>query len=188
MNDILIRPAHPEDATGMGRVMVDTYLSAHHGQMPEAAWIKRRDEWTYEVSEQGWRRGITKLAVQPEPTECFYVAEYLPTHEIVGLAHGHRSERDLLPNAGEVGSLYVGQNFQGRGVGRDLVRAVAAQLAAQGCSALIICAATANGPGRGFYEAIGGRVVGEADFDEEGWSIPQTVYGWDNIQALSPIT
>ena len=188
MNDILIRQARPEDATGMGRVMVDTYLAAHHGQMPEEAWIKRRDEWTYEVSERGWRRSITELATQPEPNEFFYVAEYLPKSEIVGLAHGHRSKHDLLPNAGEVGSLYVGQDFQGRGIGRDLVRAVAAQLAAQGCGALIICAVTASSPARGFYEAIGGRVIGEADFDEEGWSIPQTVYGWDNIWAVPQTT
>ena len=32
----------------MGRVMVDSFLSAHRGQMPDAAWQQRVDEWTPE--------------------------------------------------------------------------------------------------------------------------------------------
>jgi hypothetical protein len=32
-----------EDAPAMGRVMVDSFLSAHRGQMPDAAWQQRVD-------------------------------------------------------------------------------------------------------------------------------------------------
>jgi hypothetical protein len=35
-----------EDAPAMGRVMVDSFLPAHRGQMPDAAWQQRVDEWT----------------------------------------------------------------------------------------------------------------------------------------------
>ena len=46
----------------MGRVMVDSFLSAHRGQMPDAAWQQRVDEWTPEVSARGWAR--CELAAQ----------------------------------------------------------------------------------------------------------------------------
>ena len=46
----------------MGRVMVDSFLSAHRGQMPDAAWQQRVDEWTPEVSARGWARAITDQA------------------------------------------------------------------------------------------------------------------------------
>lgn len=160
--------------------MVDTYLSAHHDQMPEAAWNKRHDEWTYAVSERAWQSTLT----EPEHAECVYVAEYLPTGEVIGLGYGHASDRKLLLNAGEVSALYVRKEFQGQGIGRGLVGALATHLATQGYTALIICVLTVNTPARGFYEAIGGRVIGETEFDEEGWLLPETIYGWDNVDRL----
>ena len=47
-----------DDAPAMGRVMVDSWLTAHRGQMPDAAWEKRRDEWTPEVSATAWERSL----------------------------------------------------------------------------------------------------------------------------------
>jgi hypothetical protein len=51
----------------MGRVMVDSLLSAHRGQMPDAAWQQRVDEWTPEVSARGWARVITDRSPQVLP-------------------------------------------------------------------------------------------------------------------------
>ena len=51
-----IRAAQEPDAPAMARVMVDTYLRAHKGQVPEQAWLKRQQEWTYAESERGWAR------------------------------------------------------------------------------------------------------------------------------------
>src|SRR6187431_2054584 len=51
-----IRAAVVDDAPAMGRVMVGSWLSAHRGQMPDAAWQKRVDEWTPAVSARGWAR------------------------------------------------------------------------------------------------------------------------------------
>jgi hypothetical protein len=64
------------------------------------------------------------------------------------------------------------------------VQAVAAHLARQGKLALHIGCLAANAPGRRFYEALGGRVVGERLFDEDGVMLPELVYGWPDIGAL----
>jgi hypothetical protein len=53
---MIIRAAREEDAVAMGQVMVTTYVAAHRDQMPAEAWAKRAEEWTPEVSAQGWAR------------------------------------------------------------------------------------------------------------------------------------
>jgi len=42
----------------------------------------------------------------------------------------------------------------------------------------------ANAPGRRFYEAIGGRLVGERLFDEAGFMLPEVVYEWADMHTL----
>ena len=104
-----IRLAHVEDAPAMARVMVDTYLAAHRDQMPEAAWQKRKQEWTYVVSEQGWARTITDIA-NGSSQLCVYVAT-TEADEVVGLVVGYPTESDA--QTGEISALYVRQDHQG---------------------------------------------------------------------------
>lgn len=118
----------------MGRVMVDTYLTAHHGQMPEEAWQKRKTEWTYDVSASGWARTIAKIN-DGNGAECIYVA-VAEAGEVVGLAMGHSAATAQI---GEIGSLYVSEAYQGQGIGRQLVGAVAAHLTTTGITTLPHC-------------------------------------------------
>ena len=39
-------------------------------------------------------------------------------------------------------------------------------------------------PARGFYEAMGGREIGQRMFDEEGYLLPMTIYAWPDIAVL----
>lgn len=176
---MIIRPAQVEDAPAMGRVMVDTFLAAHHGQMPEEAWQKRKTEWTYDVSAAGWARTIAEIN-DGKDAECIYVA-VTAAGDVVGLAMGHPA---ATAQTGEIGSLYVSEPYQGQGIGRQLVQAVAAHLATTGITTLHIAVLAANAPARRFYEAIGGQVVGERMFDEEGFLLPEIVYGWPDIYVL----
>ena len=56
-----IRLAIIEDAPTMAQVMVDTWLSAHRSHIPQGQWQKRRDEWTYAISERGWREFLEEI-------------------------------------------------------------------------------------------------------------------------------
>ncbi len=44
---------------------------------------------------------------------------------------------------------------------------------------------TANAPARGFYEALGGREIGQRIFEEDEFLLPETVYAWEDITALA---
>ena len=180
---MIIRAAHEADAPEMGRVMVETFLAAHRDQMPAEAWAKRAAEWTPEVSAQAWASTLREIAEGKAPGECVYVAVD-EAGEIAGIAMGGPANADELPHTGAVYALYVGMSHQGRGVGRRLVQAVAADLAQHGMAALQIDCLAANAPARRFYEAIGGRLVGERLFDEEGVMLPEVVYEWADIATL----
>jgi hypothetical protein len=51
-------------------------------------------------------------------------------------------------------------------------------------SALQIGCLAANAPARGFYEAIGGRLIGECLVDEDGIMLPAVVHEWADSTAL----
>jgi ribosomal protein S18 acetylase RimI-like enzyme len=180
---MVVRLAQVEDAPAMARVTVDTFLSAHRGQMSEEAWMKRKEEWTYEVSERSWARTLREIAEGARPEECIYVA-LDEAGAVVGLAVGGPPRADGPEDSGEIHMLYVRPSHQGRGHGRRLVQAVAAHLAQRGRHALVIGCLAANAPARRFYEALGGRLIGEREYDEDGVMLPEVVYGWADIRAV----
>ena len=179
---MIIRNAHLEDAPAMAKVMVDTYCAAHRDHMPEEAWQKRKEEWTYAVSERGWTRTLTDIAGDSSQL-CVYVA-VTEMGEVVGVVVGFPAESD--PQTGEISALYVYPHHQGEGIGRRLVQAVAAHLAKTGITALHIGVLAANTSARRFYEVIGGSIVSERMFDEEGILLLEVVYGWPDIGVFLP--
>ena len=178
-----IRLAKIADAPVMARVMVDTWLSAHRGQIPEGQWQRRHEEWTYTVSERGWRELLEEIEAGSNSQDCVYVA-VTAEDEVVGVAVGCPAGLDLLKNAAEVSAIYLRPAYQGQGVGRRLVQRVAAHQETLGRRALIISTLETNAPGRRFYEAIGGRVIGTHETEDYGFKEPQVVYGWEDIGAL----
>jgi GNAT superfamily N-acetyltransferase len=179
-----VRAAVLEDAPAMGRVMVDSFLSAHRNQIPEAAWRKRAEEWTPEVSARGWADAIADPGGDDAARRVLLVAEDSPG-ALWGLVSGSAADDSASGAIAEVKALYVSPDQQAHGVGSSLLRAAARELARSGFSGLQIGVLTANLPARGFYEAMGGGETGRRTTDEEGFLLPVTVYGWPDITVLS---
>src|SRR5262245_49343879 len=116
-----VRLAQESDARGMARVMVDTYMRAHKGQIPEEVWLKRREEWTDQVSEQAWAGTLRDIADGSSPRECVYLAVDTTTgeagDEIIGVVMGGPAEVGPWKHAGDIYALYVRFGHQRRGVG-----------------------------------------------------------------------
>jgi ribosomal protein S18 acetylase RimI-like enzyme len=182
---MLIRVARAEDAPAMARVIVDTGRSAHRDQVPEELLLRTPPplEEAYAESERNWRRFLGEIAGGACPRDCAYVAED-EAGEVIGLAVGGPARGDAPENTGEIRVLYVRDSHQRRGFGRHLVQAVAAHLAQRGMPALRIGCLAANTPARRFYEALGGRVVGTREFDQDGVMLPEVVYGWTDTVAF----
>lgn len=179
-----VRAAVLEDAPVLGRVMVEAWLSAHRGQMPDLAWRKRVDEWTPDVSSRAWARLLSRRASGDRARVVLLVAEEDPGDPLA-LVLGTEAEDDESGATAQINALYVLPDRQGQGIGRRLLHDAAGELASLGFSRLRIGVLSANLAARAFYEAMGGHEVGQRTFDEEGYPLPETVYGWPDLTALS---
>jgi GNAT superfamily N-acetyltransferase len=181
-----VRLAVVDDAPAMGRVMVESFLSAHRGQMPAAAFQKRVDEWTPQVSATGWARALAEIADGNSDRDVILVAE--DDGGLLGLVFGGAADGEApISTTCEIGALYVHPRHLGRGIGGALLRAAADHLAALGYSELNIGVLSANRPARAFYEAMGGREIGQGTDDEEGYLLPLTIYGWADVTDLASV-
>ena len=176
-----IRPATAEDAAALGELMVESWLAAHRGQMPEALWQKRVAEWTPEVSARGWARVLADRAEGRAPGDVLLVAED-DDGVIVGLVYGTAADDEGA--VGEIAALYVAPDRHRDGLGTTLLRAGAAELSRLGMRSLRVSVLTRNVAARSFYEAMGGLEVGQGTADEEGVALPTTVYAWSNLSDV----
>ena len=83
-----------------------------------------------------------------------------------------------------VNNLHAAPNARGLGVGRRLMRAIAARAAPE--RPLYLFCLEANGPARGFYDRMGGVVVERCLIDEpDGVVHPSLRYGWTTPAELA---
>jgi GNAT superfamily N-acetyltransferase len=167
----------------MARVIIDTGRAAHRAHTPDGLLDRQPLEEAYAESERNWRRSLAEIAENPASLERIFVAED-ETGAVVGLVMGGPARQELLPNCGEVYVLYVRQSHQRAGLGRQFVHTVTRHLAGAGFTSLVIGCLAANAPARRFYEALGGRVVAEREFDQDGVLLPEVVYGWEGDLPL----
>ncbi len=179
-----IRDAVLEDAPALGRVMVESWLTAHHGQMPDSAWEKRLDEWTPDVSARSWARFLSK-PTGGDHARCVLLVAEDESGDLVALVLGTELEDDQSGATAQINSLYVLTERQGHGIGQRLLQQAARELTALAFSRLHIGVLSANLPARAFYEAMGGSEIGQGTFDEEGYLLPETVYAWHDLGALA---
>ena len=181
---VLVRPAKEDDARGIARAFVDTFLSAYRDLGPASLL-----QFSYEDSERNWRRSIHDIQVNADSEnskECIYVAErtHGRTVEIVGVAMGG-PERTANPDyQGEVYVLALLPAYQRQGLGRILVRTVAEQLHGYHMNGLLIRVLSANQAARNFYEALGGELVIHEVIEEEGVVLDQVGYDWAAVNSL----
>jgi ribosomal protein S18 acetylase RimI-like enzyme len=170
-----IRAATIEDVPAIARVHVDSWRTTYKGIVPQ----RILDELTYEGREGLWRRVLS-----PDNASFVYVAE--EDGHIVGFACGGPAREDEAPNhAGQLYSIYILQEHQGRGFGRRLFEAVVRELARRGLYSMAIWVIADNAPACGFYEALGGRKVYERQEEADDIVLEEIGYGWDDIRALA---
>ncbi len=163
-----IRPATLADIHGIDRVHVDTWRAAYAGIIP----AEHLAALSYEQRAERWRDNLCRQ----DDGRFTLVAE--DGDQVVGFASAGPARTAWPQYDGELYALYVLPTHQRRSIGRDLVRATAGQLAANGCTALIVWVLRDNRRARAFYEALGGTIlIGGAELSE-------VAYGWPTIGAL----
>lgn len=181
--DLVIRPARVADAEGIARAHVASWRAAYRVVIADATL----DNLSVAERAAMWGARLETLAGDPPRGEALFVAVDA-RDEVRGFARAcwtlpPASGKPSAPYDGELYAIYMAPGYEGRGVGRRLVGAVARWLAADGLRSLLVWALVDN-PYRGFYAALGGELVLEREITIEGQALTEVGYGWPDIQAL----
>ncbi|MGB8627758.1 MAG: GNAT family N-acetyltransferase [Candidatus Cybelea sp.] len=165
-----IRRAVPADASGIARVHVAAWDRAFRGIVPDDVIAAR----TLEVRIGQW------TSVLQKPDRVTLVA-----HGDDDLICGFASAVPIPePNfQGYLETLYVAPALWERGVGRELLSAIAAELLARSIGNMAL-RTLRLGTARGFYEHLGARLVLEGIVRDAG-HFDDVVYGFDDLALLA---
>jgi ribosomal protein S18 acetylase RimI-like enzyme len=170
MSEITIRNAEPGDAGRIARLDVETWQAAYAGILgtPYLAGLSSQKR------EAGWSNIIRRA---PREVHVAVVAG-----EIIGFGSCGASRGEPL-FTGEVFTLYVAPDWQNRGIGRQLLLAMFAYLAAQGHKSAIIWVLREN-PARFFYQRVGGKETRRKLLPFNGTRVAASGYGWSDLPGF----
>ncbi len=166
-----VRPARPEDLPGVARVQVDTWRATYRGVVPEAfleamSYEERETRWARTLADPGWPGRLLVAEVEEVG--------------VVGFAALGPDRNSGFPSyTGELWALYVLPAWQGQGVGRALFAETVRTLLAQGHGRMLVWVLKENPRGRGFYERLGGVLLGERELELSGSRLLAVAYGFD---------
>ena len=159
-SEFAIRIAVIEDAPAIARVNYLTWLHAYRGLIPDS----ELDSLNLEVLTGEWRqnlnlsnpRGITHVVRNDESLIAY--SRFYPSVD---------PDEDQ-GRVATIGSVYVSPDFQGRGIGRELIRAVLKAAGEQAFTEATLHVLVANKRAREFYENLGWERDMEADLGGSG--------------------
>jgi ribosomal protein S18 acetylase RimI-like enzyme len=173
---VAIREATPDDAAAIARVTIDSWRGAYRGMLPDRVL----DGFSHEEMTARWAAALAGGAERG----IFVLVADDPRHGVVGFLRGGPEGSGDPAFTGEVFQLYLLPTRQRRGLGRRLLAEGARRLAQRGHRSLLIWVFTANEAGRRFYEALGGALVREREFEIFGVRLPEVGYGWRDTRRL----
>ncbi len=201
---ISIRRARPADAAAIGAVHVAAWRSAYPGILPDS-YLSRLSVPRQAAHYDGAIRGGGGVYVA---TASGNDVPGGSGSRVVGFATAGRAragrlrppiaarmppELGMQPSLqgtgvqglgeGEIETLYVLDDWRERGLGRRLIRAAAAHLAASGCRSAFLWVLRDNNS-RWFYQRLGGKPVAEAAIHVGGAPVAQVAFVWDPIEKL----
>ncbi|WP_420595025.1 GNAT family N-acetyltransferase [Deinococcus sp.] len=171
---IELRPAVSADAPALARVHVQSWAETYQGLMPDGFLSGMTSQTMQERRQTLWTQTLE------EGQDVVLVA--VQGGEVVGFASG--GPTDFAGYDAELFTLYLLKSAQGTGIGRALVRELAQALGAAGHASLLLWVLNVN-PTRGFYERLGGVLIGEKTVSVRGGELREVAYGWADVGALA---
>jgi ribosomal protein S18 acetylase RimI-like enzyme len=164
-----IRAATIIDVPFIARVDVETWRATYAGILPDHLLVGLSERQRAVV----WSRFITR---RPGDT----MAALAEDGSVLGFGSCGPGREPDVPYAGEVFTLYVATDWQGRGIGRHLLLALFARLIRCGHVSAAIWVLEEN-PARYFYERVGGRIVSRRRIDIGQAQVDAVAYAWPDL-------
>jgi ribosomal protein S18 acetylase RimI-like enzyme len=167
-----VRPAIMTDAAAIARIDVECWQSTYAGVLS--------DKFLVGLSASD-RKRVWSSYIARHPGDM--VVSVAPSGVIQGFGScGRRRDADQ-GFAGEVFTLYVGTDYQGRGLGRALLLGLFTRLVRCSMTSAAIWVLRDN-PARFFYERLGGKLVSHRQLRVAGVAVEAIAYGWRDLAAV----
>src|SRR5260370_41729117 len=181
-NDMLaVRPAIIADVQAIARVDVETWQATYAGVLPDHLLVglserQRALVWSRFISR---RPGDTIVALQRGVPEI----SQPEGGRVLGFGSCGPQRDEDIPFAGEVFTLYVDVDEQGRGIGRQILLALFARLVRCGLYSDAIWV-LADNPARFFYDRVAGKAVGRRRLTVGRAEVDAIAYGWPDLASV----
>lgn len=168
-----IRQAKTEDAASIAKVHVDSWRTTYKGIVSE----KYLASLSYQDRENFWRERLSA-----SDNSCFVlVAE--DGENIIGFAAGGPEGSGDTNFSGELSAIYLLENYQSKGIGSQLFKAVAMRLLQIGIKTMMVWVLAEN-PSKRFYESLGGEQIYEKVITIDEVELKEVAYGWKDISLV----
>jgi GNAT superfamily N-acetyltransferase len=136
------------------------------------------------VGEPRTRESFLTLTLPIEnETSLVFVAEQEAPKQIVGFVKGG-PERSKNPEyTGELGAIYLLEDYRRQGIGQRLVLTLVKKLIDHGHNSMLVWVLAKN-PYRKFYEKLGGKYLRSQQIEIGGSSYEEIAYGWNDLHAI----
>lgn len=172
---IVLREATYDDIPAIARVHVDAWKTTYRGIFSDEIL----NNTTYQKRENGWRKIFSGAL---ENDQFTYVFEN-QSGQMIGFANGGLERDGNSVYQGELYAIYILEAYQGQGIGRQLVQAIAHKLAQMNIHTMLVWVLEDN-PACRFYEAIGGQRVNQKAIERGGATLTEVAYGWTDTSRL----
>lgn len=170
---LTIRDAVVADASAIAHVHVASWQTTYRGVVP--------DEYLDSLNAEDRIPARERELAEPKEDAVRLVAE-IEGEGIVGFSFGGR-DRDEERGVAEIYAIYLRKEWEGRGIGGELVRESVRRFIASGMERMVIWVLKEN-RARGFYERLGGVARREKELRIAGAMLQVIGYEWDDIRVM----
>lgn len=151
---------------------VDSWRSTYNGIISDT-YLNRM---SYEKRTKSWLNNMNN------PEDYIVVAEN-ESGEIIGFADGYKRESNLEEDSGDLTSIYLLKDYQGKGIGEKLLHAIFSHFQDMGYKSVFVEVLAANNS-RYFYEKMGATLVETKSIIIQGEELSLLIYHWNHIDDL----
>lgn len=173
---IRIRKATAADSRGIAKVHVDSWRSSYADVVPPEVL----SGLSYSDRQKMWDGALSS----PTGGRHCYVAE-TSDKRIVGFACGGPVSDGWETYEGEIYSIYLLEEYQRGGLGRQLLLSTARRMKDDGIESMLLWVFEKNHGARRFYESLGGELIGSKEIRIGAADLVEVAYGWKDIRTLA---
>jgi ribosomal protein S18 acetylase RimI-like enzyme len=168
-----IRPAIDKDVKAIANIYVESWRSTYAGIVPDKILI----EMSVERQMAMWARAIHNI--EGLKREKILVIEE-ENSGVIGVGSCGFNRDRVTVYSGEVYTLYIHPDYQGKGYGEQLLAGLFNIMIAREYNTALIWVLALN-PSRFFYEVMGGKRLSEREEKLWGTVLTEVSYGWDDL-------